>query len=255
MTFWSSDMSADTCRVTLELFEGPLDLLLYLIRRDELDIYDVPVAHVANQYLDYIRTARELNLDVASEYLVMAATLTSLKSRSLLPRRGEGEEEEDPRALLLRQLVLYRAFRNVSAELREIENVWRGSFAGPGERRRWSRESVPLNPGQASILDLVGALDDLQAVRTPPPPARFTRPRMKLSQCIRHIEDSLRDGRSMGFRQLVGEGAEPRRIIYFFLALLELAVRGRIVMRQSSPLSGLIIACRGAAGPGGASAD
>jgi len=248
-------MSADTCRVTLELFEGPLDLLLYLIRRDELDIWDVPVAHVARQYLEYIRAARELNLDIASEYLVMAATLTSIKSRSLLPRRGEADEEEDPRALLLRQLVLYRAFREVSGELREIENVWRDSFPGPGERGRWSRDSAPMDPGQASILDLVGALEELQADKLPPPPARFERPRMNLAECIVEIETSLRSGRAMGFRRLVGEGAGPQRIIYYFLALLELAVRGRIVMRQTSPLGELTVASSKAAAPKGAAPE
>lgn len=248
-------MSADTCRVTLELFEGPLDLLLYLIRRDELDIWDVPVAHVARQYLQYIRAARELNLDVASEYLVMAATLTSIKSGSLLPRRGEEDEEEDPRALLLRQLVLYRAFREVSGELREIENVWRDSFPGPGERGRWSRDTAPTDPGQASILDLVGALEELQADRLPPPPARFERPRMNLAECIVDIETSLKDRGPMGFRRLVGGNAGPERIIYYFLALLELAVRGRVVIRQTSPLGELTVAPSMAAAPKGAAPE
>ena len=237
-------MSAETCRVALELFEGPLDLLLYLIRRDELDIWDVPVAHVAQQYLEYIREAQRLDLDVASEYLVMAATLTRLKSRSLLPRRREGDEDEDPRALLLRQLVLYRAFREVSEELREIENVWRGSFAGPGERGRWSRDSAPLNPGAASILDLVGALEELQSSRTPPPPQRMVRPPMKLSDCITEIEQTLAEGGSVGFRSLVGEDVRKHRIIYFFLALLELAVRGRVAMRQAAPMGELTVSLR-----------
>jgi segregation and condensation protein A len=237
-------MSADTCRVALELFEGPLDLLLYLIRRDELDIWDVPVAHVAEQYLEYIRAARRLNLDVASEYLVMAATLTRLKSRSLLPRRGEGDEEEDPRALLLRQLVLYRAFREVSEELREIENVWRDSFPGPGERGRWSRDSAPLDPGAASILDLVGALEELQSSRTPPPPQRVTRPRMKISECMEQIERTLAGRKAVGFRRLVGEDVQRHRIIYFFLALLELAVRGRVAIRQAAPMGELTVSMR-----------
>jgi len=244
-------MSADTCRVTLELFEGPLDLLLYLIRRDELDIYDVPVAHVARQYLDYIRAARELNLDVASEYLVMAATLTRLKSRSLLPRHREGEEDEDPRALLLRQLVLYRAFKEVSGELRDIENVWRDSFPGPGERVRWSSETVEMSPGQASILDLVGALEELQADRLPPPPQRVVRPRMKLSECIRDIESVLEGMDSISFRRLVGETLSRHRIIFYFLALLELAVRGRVTIAQPSPLSELRVSRRAIPAEGG----
>lgn len=247
-------MSADTCRVTLDLFEGPLDLLLYLIRRDELDIYDVPVAHVAEQYLQYIRAARELNLDIASEYLVMAATLTSLKSRSLLPRRGEGDDE-DPRALLLRQLVLYRAFREVSGELREIENVWRGSFPGPGERDRWSRDTAPMDPGQASILDLVGALEELQADKMPPPPARFEKPRMNLSECIVDIESTLRRGGEMVFARLVGAGAGPQRIIYYFLALLELAARRRVAIRQTSPLGELMVSPARSTATKGAAAE
>ncbi|MBD3370841.1 hypothetical protein GF402_10850, partial [Candidatus Fermentibacteria bacterium] len=135
-------MSAETCRIRFELFEGPLDLLLYLIRREELDIYDVPLTRVVDQYLEYVRRAEELNLDIASEYLVMAATLTSLKSRALLPRRIGAEEEEDPRDVLLRQLVLYRAFKDISTELKKFEDVWRDSFAPPGERDRWSTRSA-----------------------------------------------------------------------------------------------------------------
>ncbi len=115
-------MRASGCRIELDSFEGPLDLLLYLIRRDEIDIYDIPMAHVADQYCHYIRKAQELDLDVASEYLVMAATLTRMKSRALLPKHSDNDEDADPQAELRRQLILYRAFRDIAQELQRSED-------------------------------------------------------------------------------------------------------------------------------------
>ncbi|MCK5037285.1 MAG: segregation/condensation protein A, partial [Candidatus Sabulitectum sp.] len=131
-------MSADTqraCRIDIKDFEGPLDLLLFLIRRDELDVTTIHVAEVADQYLDYIRKAEDLNLDIAGEYLVMAATLTRMKSRLLLPvERDLMEDTEDPMETLMRHLVLYKAFKEVASELRENESIWRDAYATPGER-------------------------------------------------------------------------------------------------------------------------
>ena len=122
-----AELLADDYKVNLDVFEGPLDLLLYLIRREELDIYDIPIEHITKQYMAYLDIMRQLNLDVAGEFIVMAATLMVIKSRMLLPadRRAteEGVEEEwvDPRLDLGRQLVEYKKFKDAAGKLGEYE--------------------------------------------------------------------------------------------------------------------------------------
>lgn len=143
-------------RVKLNLFEGPLDLLLYLIRKNELNIYDIPISAITEQYLQYIKMMKGLNLDIASEYLVMAATLTQIKSRMLLPTPEEGEaEEEDPRAELIRQLLEYQKYKEAADTLISREILGRDTFV-----RSMKEEEIlePEGPGvEASLFELLDA--------------------------------------------------------------------------------------------------
>lgn len=237
-------MSADprtdsgSCHIRLDTFEGPLDLLLYLIRRDELDIAEVPVAHVAGQYLLYIRAARELDLNIASEYLVMAATLTSIKSRSLLPTHPrEGEEEADPGAELRRQLILYRAFRDIARELQRSEETWRDIYTSPGERVRWAPGGSDMEPGQANLLDLLRALEGLSPEGEETPVHSIAAREMTISECIGALERAILPGCSTTFRSILG--AEPTRkiIVSYFVTVLELVRRGWLALRQPFPFA------------------
>lgn len=227
-----------TCRIQLDDFEGPLDLLLYLIRRDEIDIYDIPVAHVADQYLEYIRIARELDLNIASEYLVMAATLAKMKSRALLPRHGtEGDDESDPQAELRRQLILYKTFREITGELQRSEEAWMDVYTSPGERERWSGDRVEVEPGEATLLDLIKALNSLSEEDEGPPAQRIQRNLLTISECIRNLEARLEPGRTIPFCDAVGPEATANRIVSYFVTVLELIKRGWLVFRQSYPFS------------------
>src|SRR5262245_54885743 len=153
-----------TYRVQLDLFEGPLDLLLHLIKKNEVDVTNIPVATITEQYLAYLDLMRELNLDIASEYLVMAATLTLLKSRLLLPApETEEGEEADPRADLIRQLLEYQRYREAAASLGERPLLRRDVFT-----REPSAEGVPPDP---DARHLVG-VDAGPARRTGARPAR-----------------------------------------------------------------------------------
>lgn len=225
------------CRIELDSFEGPLDLLLYLIRRDEIDIYDIPVAHVADQYCNYIRMARELDLDVASEYLVMAATLTRMKSRALLPRHGGGEDEPDPGAELRRQLILYRTFREIAEELQRSEETWTDIYISPGERDRWSGDRVPAEPGQASLMDLLKALSSLSEEELEIPPQRIMRTLLTITECIEHLERRIPAGDTVGFWNVVGPDPTSTRVVSYFITVLELVRRGWIKFQQSYPFS------------------
>lgn len=119
----------DALEVFLETFEGPLDLLLYLIRRQNLDILDIPIAEITAQYMDYVEMMRSINLDLAAEYLVMAAMLAEIKSRMLLPRQEELEDEDDPRAELVRRLQEYERFKKVATDIDELPRTGRENFA------------------------------------------------------------------------------------------------------------------------------
>src|SRR2546426_7847986 len=129
------DVAEDSYRIRLDEFEGPLDLLLHLIKKNEINIYDIPIALITKQYLDYISTMKSLNLVVAGEFLVMAATLIHIKSRMLLPVEAEGDEEdeagEDPRAELVRRLLEYKQFKEAAGELVQRGQQWRGGFRRP----------------------------------------------------------------------------------------------------------------------------
>src|SRR2546425_728236 len=126
------DPAEDSYRIRLNEFEGPLDLLLHLIKKDEINIYDIPIATITKQYLDYIKMMKSLNLVVAGEFLVMAATLIHIKSRMLLPVESDGDDEDgtddDPRAELLRRLLEYKRFKEAAGDLVQRGQQWRGGF-------------------------------------------------------------------------------------------------------------------------------
>src|SRR5579862_4660608 len=144
----SPHIPAGTYRVRLDLFDGPLDLLLHLIKKNEVDVTDIPIATITEQYLGYLDLLRELRLDVAGEYLVMAATLTLLKSRLLLPSpTAEDEEDPDPRADLVRQLLEYQRYREAAATLADRPLLRREVFI-----RIPNAEGLPSNAGAARVL-------------------------------------------------------------------------------------------------------
>ncbi|PIE51249.1 segregation/condensation protein A [Candidatus Fermentibacteria bacterium] len=238
-------MSAENstaCRIALDEFEGPLDLLLYLIRRNEMDITAISVAVVADQYLAYIRAASELDLDIAGEYLVMAATLARMKSRSLLPvEQALMEESEDPMETLMRHIVLYRVFKEVAGNLRENETVWRDVFSFPGERERYEEAPGPPDPGQTSLLDLLLAVESMTEKQAAPPDHRVRKPLMSLSECVDALEKLLPPGKTREFRETIGKNAGRDRVVSFFVALLELMKRGWVVSRQGYPLGSISI--------------
>ena len=239
-------MSAEVrvaCRINIEDFEGPLDLLLFLIRRDELDVTTINVAEVADQYLEYIRKTEELNLDIAGEYLVMAATLTRMKSRLLLPvERALMEDSEDPMQSLMRHLVLYKAFKEVALELRDSESVWREVFTPPGERDRYEEELVEFDPGQTSLMDLLLALENMTEKNAPPPQHRVNKPLLSFSECVNTLNRLLPvAGGTIDFSTALGESADGAIVVSFFVAVLELVKRGWLSTEQSYPFSDIIM--------------
>ena len=150
-------------KVRLEIFEGPLDLLLYLIKRDELDIYDISLERITQQYLEYLQAFKELNIDVAGEFVVMAANLIYLKSRSLLPADQQPPEEDvdedDPRWDLIRQLIEYKKFKEAASQLQARELEQERIFARIGDGM--VPEVAPLHLGEVGIFQLINAFQNV----------------------------------------------------------------------------------------------
>lgn len=153
--------ATDPHKVELEVFEGPLDLLLYLIKQDEIDIYDIPIISITNQYMQYLDVMKMLDLNIAGEFIVMAATLMMIKSRLLLPveERPDLEEEEDPRWDLVRQLVEYKKFKDAASHLGDLEARQENMFSRTGEGIQLGPEpDIALE--DVSIFDLINAFNE-----------------------------------------------------------------------------------------------
>ena len=148
-----ASMSHEDYKVRLDVFEGPLDLLLYLIRRDELDIYDIPIETVTKQYMKYLELMRMLDLNIAGDFIVMAATLMMIKSRMLLPveernsNQTEDDEDNDPRWDLVRQLVEYKKFKDAAMHLEEQEMLFKDVFSREAEFVEWGAKEIRLEEG------------------------------------------------------------------------------------------------------------
>lgn len=213
-------------KVRLETFEGPLDLLLYLIKKNEIDIYDIPISVITQQYLEYLEIMKNLNLDVAGEFLLMAATLLHIKSKMLLPPTGEEEEEkeeEDPRAELVRRLLEYQRFKEAAQQLVKgpllDREVFVRSFFGDALAEKEAEEDVS---GEVTLFDL---LEVMKKVLEGLPAEEFQEISMEhlnIKDKILHIMERLWEAESLAFTELYTASSSRREIVVTFLALLEL---------------------------------
>jgi segregation and condensation protein A len=214
--------SRSTPNFKLPVFEGPLDLLLHLIKENKIDIYDIPIALITKQYLEYIELMKELNLEIAGEFLVMAATLIHIKSRMLLPKEEKETEEpvEDPRAELVERLIEYQRFKEASRTLRMREDVWRDIFHRPlPDKDDIEPDAVMLT--EVSVFDLIAAFKSLME-KTPAEVIEITRETLTVADRINFIMERLEAEDGIRFDELF-EGDYTRiSLIVTFIALLEL---------------------------------
>jgi len=212
-------------KVKLELFEGPLDLLLYLIKRDELDIYDISIERITRQYLEYLQAFKELNIDVAGEFIVMAANLLYIKSRSLLPvdqqPPEEEAEEDDPRWELIRQLIEYKKFKEAAAQLHDRALEQENTFVRGGIS---TSEGVrPLLLGEVGIFQLINAFQNvIKRVEAREELQQIFGENYTVSDKIETILARVSEGGAVKFSELFAEMASRVEIVVTFLALLEL---------------------------------
>lgn len=231
-------MEADY-KVKLEVFEGPLDLLLYLIKKEEVDIYDIPIERITNQYMEYLALMQMLNLEVAGEFLVMAATLMYIKSRMLLPVEqqvtdADEEEGEDPRWTLIRQLVEYKKFKDAAQQLAQREEETSRMFPRTvgDDIGIEVEQTVPL--AEVSIFDLIHAFNEVLKKTSAREDFReIIEEKFTVSDKIEEILYTLRDRTELVFRELFEQAGSRAEVVVTFLALLELIRLKRLKVRQT----------------------
>jgi len=222
--------------IKLDIFEGPLDLLLHLIKRNEVDIYDIPVAVITEQYLEYIDIMKEMNLEFAGEFLVMAATLVHIKSKMLLPVDEEAVPEEDegidPREELIKRLLEYQRYREAAKELSDRNLLGRDVFGRGGQ--------IPLEELEegvgfvnVSVFDLMEAIKGIIARAPKERTIELTSERFKIADKINFIMELLGAEKSTTFTGLFPIGATRGEIVVTFLAVLELAKLLMIKIHQT----------------------
>ena len=214
--------------VKLEIFEGPLDLLLHLIRKNEVDIYDIPIALITRQYLEYLDVIKEMNINLAGEFLVMASTLTHIKSRMLLPAHDSGQEEdqgEDPRIDLVEQLKEHMRFKAAAEELAGRPWLDRDVFDRSGGRRE-VEEAVALDESEeviaAGLFELIEAFHRLMQSRGHQLSLSLPEEKMSLEDRMTQLIDMLKEKTSCTFMECFAADSTKGEMVVTFLALLEL---------------------------------
>lgn len=237
----------------LQVFEGPLDLLLHLIEKNKVDIYDIPIVSITEQYLAYVEQMQEQNMDIMSEFLVMAATLIQIKSKMLLPREEtEDEEEEDPRAELVRRLLEYKMYKYAALELKDMEldashNVYKKPTI-PDEVAAYKEEIDP-----ASLVDgiTLSMLNDIfksimrkQVDKIDPIRSRFgtiEKEEINIEDRMIQIREEVRGLKGINFRTLLESQPTRMNIIITFMSVLELMKVGAIIIRQEEIFGEIVI--------------
>ena len=236
-----AELFAEDYKVDLEIFEGPLDLLLYLIRREELNIYDIPIGRITEQYMQYLDLMRQLNLDVAGEFIVMAATLMVIKSRMMLPvdrrQTEEGTDEEwvDPRLDLVRQLIEYKKFKDAAGKLAEYEALTQESFDYGGGRPKFEKTAADAADALASIdmFDLLTAFQEVLARLNEIPQEELKGMRWSVPDKMDFILERSRAEGQVSFSTLFTARSPRGEVIVTFLALLELLRQHRVIVYQN----------------------
>jgi len=231
-------------KVQFEIFEGPLDLLLYLVKKEEVDIYEVNLTKLATEFIAYVDLMRQLALDIAGEFLVMASTLMYIKSRELLPKDQqavvEGEEEgEDPRWELIRQLVEYKKFKDAAGRLQEMEATQENVYRRTAPKLEFE---APAQRMQVSIFDLVNAVNVILKRFVAADTRDIFEDKWTVSEKIETIVNLIRERPAVKFSELFAAATSRTEVVVTFLAMLELIRLKQIVIAQPEAFAEIEIA-------------
>ena len=226
-------------------FEGPLDLLLHLIKTSKMDIYDISIEEITEQYLDFIKSMKKLNLDIASEYLVMASELIELKSKLLLPNNkdlGEDEYEEDPREALINRLLEYKKYKDMIDTFKELEMDRKDIFTKePINLSEYSDHEIKNN-GEVSLEDLLSALNEFLKRKEDEKPkeTKITKKELSVTDRTIQIRNVLKSKKKVSFFDLF-EVKTKEYVVVTFLSILEMAKFGEISIIQENNFNNIII--------------
>ena len=228
-------------KVQLDVFEGPLDLLLYLIKKEEVDIYNIPIESITSQYMEYLNLMRMLDLNIAGEFIVMAATLMLIKSRLLLPEeeRSEMEEEEDddPRWELVRQLLEYKKFKDAAGSLHEQQLIQENIFQLGKQKQSAAPGTGGVTMQDVSLFDLIAAFQDVLKNVPPEDIVQIEADAHTVADKIDAILKIITRQKTIAFTALFGQMASRNEIICTFLAVLELLRLRQIGAKQEGPFA------------------
>ncbi len=233
-------------KVQLEVFEGPLDLLLYLIKKDEVDVYDIPIVKITEQYMEYLDMMKMLDLNIAGDFLVMAATLMMIKSRMLLPvedrKELDEEDEEDPRWDLVRQLVAYKKFKDAALHLEDLELLRQDVFKRDGEPVVHVEDDLESTMQDVGIFDLITAFNEaLRRIKEEQLSEIFSE-RFTVSEKIDSILSMIRtDKKKISISNLFVKMQSRTEIVCTFLAVLELLKLSQIRLFQDHHFGEIVI--------------
>lgn len=225
----------DNYRVDLSVFNGPMDLLLFLIKKEEVDIYDIPIARITQQYLSYLDVMRTLNLEVAGEFILMAATLIHIKARLLLPREDHEPDEEDPREELIMALLEYKKYKEAGDILRDKAIIEEQHYVPPpllGD----IKGKVDLSPA-TTLFDLMSAFRDVLAAKRQEPVHEVVVEEITIEDRIKTVLLALQDKEWATFVELFEQTERRIVAVVTFIAILELARTRRITVMQSHPFN------------------
>lgn len=235
-------------KVTINDFEGPMDLLLHLVKSQNIDIIDLNVEKITEQYLGYIKEAEELNLDIASEYLTLAAELIEIKSSSLLPKKEiiEDEYEEDPRERLIQRLIEYQKYKEVIPSLKEMEEERKNYFSKSPNNLKEFQDDTNINYGDLNLDILMNAFQKFLERKQEEKPlnTKITKKEYSISVRSREIKDVLIRKKKVSFDELF-EIVTKDYVVVTFLSILSMAKKGELLITQEDNFSNITLSLKG----------
>ncbi len=231
-------------KIHLNSFEGPLDLLLFFIKRDEIDIYDIPISRITKEFIDYLHLLEQLDLEAAGEFILMAATLMQIKVKMLLPRVvDEKGEEIDPRADLVKALLEYKRYKEMSEELSFMEAnqrnyMYRGNYDSDAKETPPDYEVLLKN---ISIYDLIKAFKKVLMDKPAEPVHQIKKWNVTIDEQMEYVTSRLKEKRELSFLELMIDMRDRIKIVVTFIAMLEMVKAGTVGLRESSILNDFTI--------------
>ena len=236
--------------IKINEFEGPLDLLLHLIKQSNIDIYDIEISEITKQYLDYINKMEELNINIASSYIVMAAELMEIKSKSLLPKKEDDEEEEDEEVVskenLINKLIEYKKYKEMAPSFKELETTRQNIYVKSPERLNNYLDEKITNDGDTSVDDLIDAFKKFLERKNLEKPitTKITNKEYSVKERKHNIKNILREKKKVLFTELFEEN-NTSFIIVTFLSILEMTKEKEVIIKQDTNFSDISIELKG----------